>query len=607
MLIERLNTQLRFKLILCISILFAMSAAKAEKADYIIVFKDHRGRDQTAQKASFAVKRKHHIIPGLAARLNPEQLRQLRGNPNVAYVEPDYKIFAHDSAETQGTSQSIYESMASSQSVPYGITMVNAPQVWDITQGAGAVVAVLDTGISFSHPDRGNVIDSVSFVPGEAVEDMNSHGTHTSGIIGAADNDIGVVGVAPEAELLIGKVLANDGIGQTSWIIAGIEWAVDNGADVISMSLGNDVSSAALETACDNAQASGALLVASAGNSGSSTPEYPASYSSVVSVMAMDQNGQKASFSNWGATIELGAPGVGVLSTIPLRTNATSNAIWNGIGHQTNIIDGTTVGNVNGLIYNCGLATGADPQNTCPNSVAGNIAHIRRGDITFADKVTHAQSKGAAGVIISNNVVGNFLGTLAGSSDLVVVSVSQADGDNLQALAVNGTAGSVSVTGNFYLARSGTSMSAPHAAGVAALIYSIQDVNFSPAEVRDILADSAQDLGSSGWDNIFGYGLVDANAAIAMLVPETCDMAWNLGFGLAGDIDMNCYVSQADLLLFTSEWLRTDCNSGNQWCDGADIGKNNSVSFSDFAKFAAQWTACNDPEELACSPYSPNW
>ena len=81
----------------------------------------------------------------------------------------------------------------------------------------------MDTGISMYHPDRGNVVDSASFVPGLTVEDFHGHGTHTSGTIAAADNNIGVVGVAPQADLLIAKVMDNNGSGQVSWLISGID------------------------------------------------------------------------------------------------------------------------------------------------------------------------------------------------------------------------------------------------------------------------------------------------------------------------------------------------------------------------------------------------
>ena len=441
--------------------------------------------------------------------------------------------------------------------------MVNAPAVWPRTKGAGVRVAVMDTGINMSHPDRGNVAASVSFVTGAAVEDLHGHGTHTSGTIAAADNDIGVVGVAPQADLLIAKVMDNTGSGQTSWLISGIEWAVANNAKVISMSLGGPDYSAALDTACSNALAAGTLLVAAAGNDGTNTPSYPAALPAVISVAAIDQNKNRASFSNYGPTIALSAPGVSVYSTVPVSTDtsATANAVWSSTSHQANLITGTAAGTASGTICNCGLATGADPQDTCPDNVAGNIAHIRRGTNTFAAKVAHALSKGAIGVIISNNASGNFNGSLNDGTPLVAVSISQADGDQLQTLAQSGITGTVSVTGNLYAYYSGTSMACPHVAGVAALIFAANP-NITPTEVSDILFNSAQDLGTAGRDDYFGYGLVDAYAALNM---EKMNL----------------------LATFASQWLQT-CSTPS-WCEGMDYDHSGRVDFVDFATFAQNW------------------
>ena len=593
-------------LVFCILVVFLESYAAAETKNYIIVFKDHSKKHAMSKKPDFAAARVFNIIPAMATKLDSKQLEELRKNKNVAYVEQDYPIYAKGFAVTSDIVGSAVSS-SSSQEIPYGVEMVGATQVWSKTKGAGAIVAVLDTGISMYHPDRGNIIASTSFVTDEAVEDFDGHGTHTAGTVAAADNGIGVVGVAPEANLLIGKVLGNDGSGLTSDLISGIEWAVNNGADVISMSLGGTDSSTSLENACNNALSAGVLLVAAAGNDGSSVLNYPAAYGSVISVAAVDENKEKASFSNFGSTIDLSAPGVAVLSTVSVGDDATGDAVWNDTSHQSNVVEGTAAGTVSGQICNCGLASGLNIDDTCPDNVAGNIAHIRRGTITFAEKVAHAQSKGAVGVIISNNVSGNFNGTLAGGSGLVVVSVAKADGDELEPLAESGITGSVSVSADIYAYYSGTSMATPHVAGVAALIFAAQGSDIPAAEVRDILIDSAEDLGTTGRDDIFGYGLVDVNSAFEIMQPKTCDAAWTLGYGYPADIDMDCYVWLTDLGLLSAEWLNNDCSSVNDWCYGADINRNNSVSVSDFAEFAAAWLACNDPEEINCMPYIPNW
>ncbi|MCJ7728978.1 MAG: S8 family serine peptidase, partial [Sedimentisphaerales bacterium] len=279
-----------------------------------------------------------------------------------------------------------------------------------------------------------------------------------------------------------------------------------------------------------------------------------------ISVAAVDQNKNEACFSNHGPTIDLAAPGVSVYSTVPV---SNADAVWNSTSHQANVVLGTALGEVGGSICNCGLADGSTPQDTCPNSVAGNIAHIRRGITTFAAKVAHAQSKGAIGAIISNNVPGNFFGTLSDRSPLVVVSISQADGDALQILAQSGITGTVSVdANNLYAYYSGTSMACPHVSGVAALIFAADDYNITPEEVSNILFNSAQDLGTPGRDDIFGYGLVDAYAALNL-------QRMNL------------------LAVFASNWLQACSSPG--WCDGMDNNHSGGVDFVDFATLAQNW------------------
>jgi subtilisin family serine protease len=558
--LTRSNTRHLIVLLTVLSLM--VQPAKARPDDYIIVYRNHLQKQKMLSRPTFTVSRSFNIIPAVAAQLDANQVKQLRENPDVEYIEPDYKIYALGSIDTNAESSSTIDALSSSQTIPYGVTMVNAPAVWSRTKGAGVRVAVMDTGISMYHPDRGNVTGSASFVSGLTVEDFDGHGTHTSGTIAAADNNIGVVGVAPQADLLIARVMDNNGTGQTSWLISGIEWAVNNNAKVISMSLGGYDYSAALETACNNALTAGTLLVAAAGNDNTSTPLYPAAFESVISVAAINQNKNKASFSNFGPTIALAAPGVSVYSTVPVGSTTIADAVWSDVSHQANAVAGSAPGVSSGIICNCGLATGSDPQDTCPASVAGNIAHIRRGTITFAAKVAHAKSKGAIGVIISNNVSpGNFNGTLSDSTPLVVVSISQADGNALQTLAQSGITGTVSVD-DTYAYYSGTSMACPHVSGVAALVFAVDDYNITPEEVSDILFNSAQDLGTPGRDDTFGYGLVDVNAALRLY-------------------KMNL------LAVFVSNWLQT-C-SPPSWCEGMDSDHSGLVNFVDFAALAQNW------------------
>jgi len=151
----------------------------------------------------------------------------------------------------------------------------------------------------------------------------NSHGTHCAGTIAAAINDVGVIGVAPAAYLYAVKVLNRSGSGQFSWIIAGIDWCINNGIKIISMSLGAPSAPTAVETICNIAWSKGLLIVAAAGHSGhtsTGTPTsvgFPARYATVIAVSAIDSGNVITAFSSAGPEVELCAAGLNVLSTVP--------------------------------------------------------------------------------------------------------------------------------------------------------------------------------------------------------------------------------------------------------------------------------------------------
>jgi len=198
--------------------------------------------------------------------------------------------------------------------------MVQAPSAWDASRGKGINVAILDTGIDASHPDLApNVKGAVSFVPGESPADGAGHGTHCAGTVAAAIHGSGVVGVAPAASLYNVKVLASNGSGNWSWLIAGIDWCIKNRMKVLSMSLGGGTAPVALETMCNTAFSNGLLLVAAAGNTGPNmnTVGVPARYKRVIAVSAIDGANGIAPFSSRGPEVELCAPGVNILSCKP--------------------------------------------------------------------------------------------------------------------------------------------------------------------------------------------------------------------------------------------------------------------------------------------------
>lgn len=204
----------------------------------------------------------------------------------------------------------------------YGLRQINAPQAWDTTRGAGAEIAVVDTGIDDGHPDlRGKLSGQYDYVNGdrEAEESIfgGGHGTHVSGIAAAdTNNGAGVAGSCYDCSIFAAKAQGNFG-GTDSDIARAITGSTDRGAEVINLSLGGPARSDLLERAVEYARSRDSLPVAAAGNSGDSTVNYPAGYSEVVAVAATDSSDRRASYSSTGSFVDVAAPGSNVLSTVP--------------------------------------------------------------------------------------------------------------------------------------------------------------------------------------------------------------------------------------------------------------------------------------------------
>lgn len=232
-------------------------------------------------------------------------------------------------------------STAAPNEIPDGISMIKSPSMWEQGyRGASVVVAVIDTGVQPDHPDLvGRIIGGRNFTPDYGGDvgnyaDNHGHGTHVAGIIAANDNGAGVVGVAPEARLLVLKAL--DGNGRASYqavidaIVYATEWHGLSGehVNVISMSLGGPIDSPLLHFAIQSAVAAGILVVCAASNDGDGNPEtdewaYPGAYPEVVEVGAVNGYAELAYFSNTNAEVDLVAPGVAVRSTYPGGTYAS--------------------------------------------------------------------------------------------------------------------------------------------------------------------------------------------------------------------------------------------------------------------------------------------
>ena len=247
--------------------------------------------------------------------------RVYAANPAVDFAEPNYAF------TVLGTPND--PSFASM----YGLDKIDAPEGWTTAYGptsfpsAGGVrVGVVDTGVDRSHADLGakvkacaQAITSFGILQSGSCNDDHGHGTHTAGTIAAlTNNGVGVSGVAPNADLAICKALNVAGSGFATDIIKCINWLrTTGGARIISMSIGSTGTTTAYDRELTAAAAAGVLLIAAAGNDGNTTMNYPAGHRDVVSVAATDRNDAKASFSNCNADVELAAPGVDILSTVP--------------------------------------------------------------------------------------------------------------------------------------------------------------------------------------------------------------------------------------------------------------------------------------------------
>lgn len=470
----------------------------SEDGRYIVKLKSQHGRAAVVAAGGQIARE----LPGhgaVAAYLPEAALQGLRNNPNVERIEVDQRRYPM--AET----------------VPYGIPMVQADQVpaEPPAGDAGRVnVCIIDSGLSAAHEDFAGlpVSGSNDSGTGDWDQDLCGHGTHVAGTVAAvAGNGVGVVGVAPDAvSLHIVKVFSGTSCAwsYSSDLVAALDECVASGAQVVSMSLGGSFRSNFEDNAFGNAFSNGVLSIAAAGNDGSSSYSYPASYDSVVSVAAIDSSKAVADFSQKNDQVELAAPGVAVRSTYPYRHSLSSSAG----DYHGNGIEFAALGTGSGALVDGGLcdATG---------DWSGKVVLCERGSISFLDKVMNVQNSGGAAAVIYNNEPGNFNGTLGegNASTIPAISLSQEDGQALVASSLGQTGTVDSGLGDGYADLDGTSMATPHVSAVAALVWA-QVPTSTAADIRNALAVTAEDLGSSGRDTSYGHGLVQARAALDYLL-----------------------------------------------------------------------------------------
>lgn len=506
----------------------------ASEVDVLVGFTSAPGADQVALVESVGgrVTRQYKYVPALAATIPTDQKDVLAAAPGVAYVEYDLAI----------------DPLGGKQITDWGVSKIEAPAAWAVGfRGQAVKVGIFDSGIDVDHPDL-SVVGGIDLVgDGNGLDDCQGHGTHVAGIVAALNNGNHTVGVAPNAELYSMRFANCVWGGATiSKMITGIEWAADNGIDVVNMSFGFNLGTAltggivasplppgstsippstAAQQAFDMAYARGVVFIGASGNSSTPYVSYPAAYESVVAVGATDDADLIATFSETGTDQELTAPGVNNLASYLVgRGVSTTLTVDTDAGRELEAIPLAFSGMTNkrGItkeaVY-AGFGTAADFASV---NCTGKIAVISRGGPTFAEKATAAMNAGCVAAVIHNHTPGNFNGTLgtATTSDgrawIPVVSISLEEGlylkDQIQSRSTTLTL--INAAGNLAVL-SGTSMASPHAAGVAALVLS-KNPTLSPDQVRSVLRASAEDLGTPGWDAIFGYGRVNARRAVAM-------------------------------------------------------------------------------------------
>jgi serine protease len=374
-------------------------------------------------------------------------------------------------------------------------------------------------------PREGLVTGTNNSGTGQWNEDQCGHGTHVAGTIAAVGgNGTGVVGVVPTGTLPMHIVkVFGDSCAWTysSDLITALTTCRDAGAKVVNMSLGGGKAIGPWEErAFNDAYNAGVLLVAAAGNAGNTSLSYPASYNSVISVAAIDQGKVVADFSQKNSQVELAAPGVDVLSTVPyIETNTL--AISGGPTFSgAHITAAARTDGVSGGLVNGGRCASV-------GSWSGNVVLCERGDISFKAKIDNVRAGGGRAAVIYNNVAGGFLGTCddgTGSTCLLpAISLSQADGQSaLSQLGESSTVVSqITYRASGYESWNGTSMATPHVAGVAALVWS-QNKTWTNAQIRQALQATAEDLGAAGRDTSYGFGLVRAKAALCSLDVAFC-------------------------------------------------------------------------------------
>jgi major intracellular serine protease len=294
------------------------------------------------------------------------------------------------------------------ETIPQGVRHINAADQWaQGHEGEDIVIAVIDTGVDYNHPDlKENIIGGKDFTGKGDYMDGNGHGTHVCGTIAAANNGSGIVGVAPKAKILALKALGDDGSGDMDNVVAAIQYAIEQpNVKIISMSLGGPDSSE-LHAVVKAAAAKGIIIVAAAGNEGDGNPDteelsYPGCYDEVFEVGAIDFNNELAYFSNTNHEVDVLAPGVGILSTYPggkyAKLDGTSMATPHMAGAVALLLSKTAADYTHGD-YILNLQGKVRKQDATPHPIMGSsvvpldvmVAYVKVNNPSFDENIAKA-------------------------------------------------------------------------------------------------------------------------------------------------------------------------------------------------------------------------
>jgi subtilisin family serine protease len=494
----------------------AGQAVAADTTRVIVAFKPGKAAEAHAavKAAKGTVKHQIHGMDAMAIEVPTQALNGLAHNPNVEYVEEDVKRkpFATSTPST-GTPYIL------GQLVPWGIKAVQADQLSDASTG-NRKVCIIDSGYDRAHEDLSGNIVTGEYDSGTGwwYNDDNHHGTHVAGTIAGINNSVGLVGVNPNRKLKlhIVKVFGADGWAYSSTLASAANKCGTAGANVISMSLGGGGSSRTEMRAFDSLQAKGVLNIAAAGNDGNTVVSYPAGYTSVMSVGAVNESLAWADFSQYNSKVEIAGPGVDVLSTVTTNGGSLSSLVVGATTYAPGAMSGSPKLTATGALADFGLGDAVN------SAMAGKVCLISRGTVDFATKVNNCKASGGVGAVVYNNVAGGFGGTL-GTTVTTIPSVTASDTEGAALKAQLGASATVAVKPTSYESYNGTSMATPHVSAVAALVWSYFPT-CTGSQIRTSLNKSAKDLNVAGRDVYTGYGLVQAKAAYDRIKSLGCGM-----------------------------------------------------------------------------------